>query len=70
MWVLGPEDLVVLKMLFFRRKDLADVEAILRDQRDTLERSYVRGKLHELVGQEDERVAAFAAIERDVDSTG
>lgn len=66
-WILGPEDLVVLKMMFFRRKDIADVEAILRDQGGTLDRMYIRRRLAEFVGEEDERVATLTYIERDVD---
>lgn len=66
-WILGPEDLVVLKMMFFRRKDLADVEAVLRDQGAQLDRSFIRSKLVELVGADDERLRDFAEIERDVD---
>lgn len=65
-WILGPEDLVVLKMVFFRRKDLADVEAVLRDQRD-LDRDFVRRTLTGLVGGDDERLTVLAEIERDVD---
>jgi len=65
-WILGPEDLVVLKMVFFRRKDLADVEAVLRDQ-ENLNRDFVRRTLIGLVGADDERVAALKEIERDVD---
>lgn len=68
-WILGPEDLVVLKLMFFRRKDLADVEAVLRDQGPSFDRHFVRGKLVELVGGEDDRIAAFAEIERDVDTS-
>ncbi len=65
-WILGPEDLVVLKMVFFRRKDLADVEAVLRDQ-EHLDRDFVRRTLISLVGGEDERVKVLREIERDVD---
>lgn len=67
-WILGPEDLVVLKLMFFRRKDLADVEAVLRDQRGSLDRSFVRSRLIELVGADDERIRALGEIERDVDA--
>ena len=67
LWILSPEDLVVLKLMFFRRKDLADVEAVLRDQRHSLDRLFVRRQLIELVGEEDERLAALDAIERDVE---
>jgi hypothetical protein len=68
LWILGPEDLVVLKLMFFRRKDLADVEAIFRDQGVSLDRHFVRQKLVELVGESDERLAALDAIEHDVDA--
>lgn len=67
-WILGAADLVVLKMMFFRRKDLADVESILRNLGPDLDREFVRGKLTELVGSEDERITALASIEQDVDS--
>ena len=66
-WILGPEDLVVLKMFFFRRKDLADIEAVLRDQ-DDLDRDFVRRTLIGLVGGDDERVKVLSEIERDVDN--
>ena len=68
LWILSPEDLVVLKMMFFRRKDLADVEAILRDQKASLDSRFVRRQLIELVGADDERLAALDAIERDIDA--
>lgn len=68
-WILGPEDLAVLKLMFYRRKDLADVEAILRDQGETLDRQYIRRRLAEFAGQDDERLAALTEIERDVGST-
>lgn len=42
-WILGPEDLVVLKLMFFRRKDLADVEALLRDQGVSVDRARCGG---------------------------
>lgn len=64
--ILGPEDLVVLKMVFYRRKDLADVEAVLRDQ-EHLDRNFVRRTLISLVGADDERIATLSEIERDVD---
>lgn len=66
LWILGPEDLAVLKLMFFRRKDLADVEALLRDVGPTLDRAYVRRTLVDLVGTDDERLRALDEIERDV----
>jgi hypothetical protein len=66
-WILSAEDIVVLKMMFYRRKDLADVEAVLRDQGDKLDRPAIRQKLAELVGANDERLRELEAIEQDVD---
>ncbi len=66
LWILDANDLAVLKMMFFRRKDLADVEAILRDQGPSLDRAYVRRRLIELTGAGDERVVAWDGLVRDV----
>ena len=68
-WILAAEDLVVLKLMFYRRKDLADIEAVLAEQGATLDRGYVHRTITELVGADDERVAALRAIEHDVDRT-
>lgn len=68
LWIVGPEDLAVLKLMFFRRKDLADVEAMLRDQGDRIDRAAIRRALVELVGEQDERIAALDEIARDVDA--
>ena len=57
--ILAAEDLVVLKLMFFRRKDLADAEAVLRDQGTALDRRKVRDRLVKLVGEEDERVRVW-----------
>ena len=59
MKILAAEDLVVLKLMFFRRKDLADAEAVLRDQGTALDRRKVRSRLVKLVGEEDERVRTW-----------
>lgn len=67
LWILAAEDLVVLKLMFFRRKDLADVESVLRQLGPSIDRRFVRAKLTELAGADDERVAALEEIERDVD---
>jgi hypothetical protein len=65
-WILAPEDLAILKMMFFRRKDLADVEALLRDQGPDVDVAFVRDKLVELVGSDDERVRELDDIIKDV----
>ena len=66
LWILAPEDLVVLTMMFFRRKDLADVEALLRTSGARLDRAFVHAKLAELAGAGDARLRAVAEIEREV----
>jgi hypothetical protein len=67
LWILGAEDLTVLEMMFFRRKDLADVEAILRDRGASLDRAYVRRRLGELAGEDGERAAAWDELDREVE---
>ncbi|HLX04143.1 MAG TPA: hypothetical protein VKR28_01350 [Candidatus Binatus sp.] len=57
--ILAAEDLLVLKLMFFRRKDLADAEAVLRDQGSALDQRKVRARLVKLVGEEDDRVRAW-----------
>lgn len=66
LWILSAEDLVVLKMMFFRRKDLADVEAVLREQEALLDRRFVRRKLVDLSGESDERITSWDQLDRDV----
>lgn len=53
------EDLVVLKLLFYRGKDLVDVEKLVAMQGASLDRAYVRRWLVEMMGAEDHRVAKW-----------
>ena len=64
--ILSPQDLVTLKMMFFRRKDLADVEAVLRHSPEGLDTDSVRARLVEMVGEDDERIREWDSIVRDV----
>jgi hypothetical protein len=64
--ILAAEDLLVLKLMFFRRKDLADAEAVLRDQGSALDRKVVRRRLVKLAGKNDERIRAWDDLIRDV----
>jgi hypothetical protein len=64
--ILGPEDLLTLKMMFFRRKDLADVEAVLRGPAETVDIAVVRSALIGLVGEKDDRVMEWDKIVKDV----
>jgi hypothetical protein len=60
--VLSAEDLTVFKLLFFRGKDVVDVERLVAVQGDRLDRSYVRSWLVACVGEDDERVRRWDAI--------
>lgn len=61
-WFLSAEALGVFKMLFFRTKDLADMERLVAVQGPGLDRAYVRRWLVEMMGEEDERVARWDAL--------
>ncbi len=58
-WVLSPEVLAVFKMLFFRAKDLRDLERLLAVQGPRFDRSFVRRHLVEMLGADAEQVAAW-----------
>jgi hypothetical protein len=60
--ILSPEDLVVFKLLFFRGKDVVDVERVVAIQGEGLDREYVRRWLIDCVGEDDERVQRWDAI--------
>jgi hypothetical protein len=61
--VVCPEDLVAMKILAGRPRDLDDVAAIARGQRDHLDLDRVRGTLHLLEGALDRR-DLVSALER------
>lgn len=53
--VLSPEDTAVFKMLFFRGKDLVDIERLVGIMKASLDCAYVRAALVEVVGEDDSR---------------
>lgn len=55
-WFLSAEDLSTFKMLFFRGKDVLDVERLLAVRGADFDRHYVRDWLVSLVGADDARV--------------
>ena len=65
-WVWDAETLVVFKMMFFRRKDLADVEQVLTVQGARFDRSWVREQLMALYGTRDPRLAAWDELDREI----
>jgi hypothetical protein len=63
-WFLAPEALTVFKLLFFRPKDLADLERLVAVQGPALDRSYVRRWIVDMMGEGDERVRAWDDLAR------
>jgi hypothetical protein len=61
-WFLSPEATTVFKLLFFRAKDVLDVEKLVRVQGALLDRGYVRKWLVDMMGEGDERVLRWDAI--------
>jgi len=57
-WVHSAEVLAVFKMLFFRPKDLVDVERMLEVRGADFDRAFVREALVDMLG-DDERVARW-----------
>ncbi|MDZ4657639.1 MAG: hypothetical protein SH868_08675 [Bythopirellula sp.] len=55
-YIWDAETLCVFKMMFFRRKDLVDIESILRSQGATLDRAWIENALLELYGHRDPRI--------------
>lgn len=60
------ESLAVFKMMFFRRKDLADVEQILRTQGKQFDRLWVRKELAGMYGTSDPRISAWDDLVREI----
>lgn len=57
--ILSAESTCVLKMLFFRDKDLIDLRHVVKNQGRALDRAYVRRWLVDMVGEDNERIAAW-----------
>ena len=60
--ILAPEDLIVLKLLFNRHKDIVDIERIAVAVGPALDWSYVRRWLIECVGEDDARMATLNTL--------
>jgi hypothetical protein len=55
-WFLSAEALAFFKMMFFRSKDLADLERLISSTGKKLDAPYVRRWLVDTMGEDDERV--------------
>jgi hypothetical protein len=60
-WILSAEAIAVFKLLFFRTKDLADLERLVAIHVE-LQVDYVRRHVAEMMGEDDERVTAWDRI--------
>jgi len=61
-YIWQAESLAIFKMMFFRPRDLLDVEAMLEDQQDSLEINWVREQLVDIFGQRDPRISRWDEI--------
>jgi hypothetical protein len=59
---LSVEALTLFKLLFFRSKDLADIERLVSVRGTRFDRAYVRRWLIEMMGENDARVRAWDTI--------
>jgi hypothetical protein len=66
MMIWDSETLAVFKLMFFRRKDIADVEQILRVQAAQFERAWVRQQLVEMYGTRDARVRQWDELASEI----
>ncbi len=57
-WFLSAEALTVFKLLFFRGKDLVDLERLVA-VRSELDHAYVRGWIVDMMGEQDPRVVRW-----------
>ena len=64
--VWDAETLCVFKMMFFRRKDIADVEQVLRTQSTKLDRQWVRERIVEIYGKHDPRLLQWDELCREI----
>lgn len=60
-WFLSAEALAVFKILFFRGKDLVDLERLVAVRPD-LDRAYVRAAIAEMMGDDDVRTRRWDEI--------
>jgi hypothetical protein len=64
--VWDAETLCVFKLMFFRLKDLADAEDVLRVQGDRLDIGWVRRQIVEIYGERDPRVVRWDELSSEV----
>jgi hypothetical protein len=63
-WFLSAEALAVFKLLFFRGKDLVDLERLVAVRGTEVDAGYVRRWIVEMMGEDDERVSKWDGLVR------
>lgn len=58
-WFLSAEAVAIFKLLFFRGKDVVDLERLVAVAEDDLDTAYVRRWMVEMMGEDDERVRTW-----------
>ncbi|MBK7978260.1 MAG: hypothetical protein IPK07_35115 [Deltaproteobacteria bacterium] len=58
-WFLSAEAVAIFKLLFFRGKDVVDLERLVAVTQDSFDCEYVRRWIVEMMGEDDERVRAW-----------
>jgi hypothetical protein len=58
-WFLAVEALCVFKLLFFRGKDVVDLERLIAVSGPMVDAAYVRERIVEMLGEDDPRVATW-----------
>lgn len=61
-WVLSAEAIAVFKLLFFRGKDIIDLERLIGVQQERLDYAYIRRHIVDMMGEDDERVKRWDAL--------
>lgn len=55
--VRNSRDLIILKMLFHRTKDIADVKALIAIRKDKLDTKYIKDTLPSIIPSTDSRIS-------------
>ena len=64
-WFLSAEALCVFKLLFFRGKDVVDLERLIAVQGRALDATYVRAQIVAMLGDDDPRVVTWDRVWRE-----
>ena len=69
-WFLSAEALSVFKLLFFRSKDIADLERLVAVHGTKMDLPYVRRQIAEVMGEEDPRTQTWERLVREFATPG